>query len=108
MNVIKILMCCGAGMSSSLLAKQLKKAAGKKGIPCIIEAQSDINIRQRVKNAHILLIAPHCMHNLNEFNKVAKTAGIPIYLIPHEIYGMQKGEELLSIVLDLLNMNEGD
>lgn len=108
MNVIKILMCCGAGMSSSLLAKQLKKAACIRGIPCIIESQSDINIRQRMNNAHILLIAPHCMHNLNEFEKVAKTAGIPLFLIPHEIYGMQKGEDLLSIILDLLNMNEGD
>lgn len=86
-------------MSSSFLANKMKKAAKAKGIPLLIEAQSEINVPIFLPKTDILLVAPHCVNSLNKLEQLAQAYQVPILVISHEIYGLQKGEELLELAL---------
>lgn len=103
MSDMRILLCCGAGMSSGFLSQRTRVAAKKAGMNISIEARSESDIVDFLKDVDILLIAPHLAGKLEGMQKQCDPYGIPARIIPHEIYGGLDGEGLLELCKQTLN-----
>ncbi|MBC2675820.1 PTS sugar transporter subunit IIB [Listeria booriae] len=106
MNQIRILLCCGAGMSSGLLAQKARKAAKKRGLEATIEARSESEAGQYFSTIDVLMLGPHYVHLQEEMKALGKPYGVPVVVIPQSIYGMLDGEQLLDLAMESVQIKE--
>lgn len=102
----RILLCCGAGMSSGFLAQRARQYAKKKGINVTVEARSESDIGQYLNQIDILLVGPHYEMALEGLRNQCKPFGVPAILIPQKIYAALDGEALLSLAMESLNKKD--
>lgn len=100
MNNIKVLLCCGAGMSSGFLASNARKAAKKQKLPISVEARSHSEAAEFLSSIDILLLGPHYAAELEKFETMAAPYQVPVQVIPQDIYAMLDGERLLKLVTE--------
>ncbi len=62
----KILLCCSAGMSTSMLVKKMEQAAEIKGIKCKIDAMSVNAFEEAIKEYDVCLLGPQVRFQLEE------------------------------------------
>ena len=98
----RILLCCSAGMSTSMLVKKMEAAATEQGIECKIDALSVIAFEGEIQNYDVCLLGLQVRFQLEEMKKVTDQYGINIAAIPPQTYGMMKGDEALKQVLSLI------
>ena len=103
MEEIKILLCCGAGMSSGLLAQKSRKSARKRNIAVSIEARSESEAPQYLSSIDILLLGPHYENYREQLQNQADVFNVPVRVIPKEIYGMIDGDKLIDFAIENLN-----
>ncbi|EGS58760.1 TPA: PTS sugar transporter subunit IIB [Vibrio cholerae] len=99
----KILLCCSAGMSTSMLVKKMQQAAESKGIECKIDALSVNAFEEVIQEYDVCLLGPQVRFQLEELRKTANEYGKNIAAISPQAYGMMKGDEVLQQALDLIN-----
>lgn len=99
METTRILLCCGAGMSSGFLANAARKVAKKKNINVSIEARSQSDIASYMGSIDILMVGPHYAGELPKFKEMSDPHHIPVCAIPKDIYALLNGEELLAYAL---------
>ncbi|MDQ0361171.1 PTS sugar transporter subunit IIB [Breznakia pachnodae] len=97
---IKILLCCGAGMSSGFLAQKARQAAKKKGIMASIDARAESEVNDYLKSIDVLMVGPHYAIRLNDFEQMAAPYNVPVVLIPQNIYAGLDGNALLELALE--------
>ena len=102
MDNISVLLCCGAGMSSGFLAQSGRKAVKKRGIEMSIEARSESEVGQLLSEFDIVMIGPHYENHLNEFKEMANPYGIPVVVIPKDIYATLDGNALVDYALETI------
>ena len=98
----KILLCCSAGMSTSMLVQRMRKAADERGMECHIEAQSVSTFDEAIKEFDVCLLGPQVRFQLDELRKVASPYGKNVDAISPMAYGMMKGDEVLEQALALM------
>ncbi len=99
----KILLCCSAGMSTSMLVKKMQQAADSRGMDCQIEAVSVTVFDDAIKEYDVCLLGPQVRYQLDELSNKADAYGKKVELIPPAAYGMMKGEEVLNQALALID-----
>ena len=99
---MNILLCCSAGMSTSLLVSRMEKAAVAQGIEAHIWAVGADGIRANFDEADVLLLGPQVRFLLTELKTLGSEKGIPVAVINMMHYGMVNGEEVLKQALSLL------
>lgn len=103
MDEIKLILCCGAGMSSGFLSNAVKKAAKKRKIACCCSAQPESNVANVIKDgADILCIGPHYAYMHDTFKEMCEPLGIEVIVIPKDIYGTLDGNGLLDLCIEHL------
>lgn len=103
MAQLKILLCCGGGISSGMLAQKCRKAAKKSGIDATIDAKSESQVNDYLSKIDVLLLAPHYEVELDKFQKLAAPHNVKVAVIPKDIYGMIDGDRLIAFAQDLYN-----
>ena len=98
----KILLCCSAGMSTSLMVNKIQKAAVNKGIEVEIWAEPMDKASSEVPKADVVLLGPQIKFALPEIKKITDQAGNKIGVIDMMDYGMMNGEKVLNMALELL------
>jgi cellobiose PTS system EIIB component len=98
-----ILLCCSAGMSTSLLVERMKKAARERQLDLAIEAIPSADFPKRVDEADVVLLGPQMKYWLTQFKKTADEKGKPIALIDMMAYGMVDGPKVLDQALALIH-----
>ncbi len=88
----KIVLFCGAGMSSSLLVLKIKDAAIAENYECKVEAFSSTNA-QYAKDADIVLIGPQIRFNLKELQN---ELSCPVVVIEDDAYASMNGVKILA------------
>ena len=102
MENIRILLSCGAGMSSGFLAQKARKAAKKRGLNAKIEAKSESEVASYLSSIDILLLGPHYASQLKEFEKMAAPYNVKVDVIPQKIYATLDGEKLIDFALEIV------
>ena len=97
----KILLCCSAGMSTSLLVTKMEAAAREQGIECQIAAYSEADVKNHEDEMDVLLLGPQVRFLLSKFKKEAP-ANLPIEVIDTVAYGTMNGAKVLDRALELI------
>ncbi|MFV9510573.1 PTS sugar transporter subunit IIB [Tepidibacillus sp. LV47] len=98
---MKILLCCAAGMSTSLLVQKMQQEANNQGIDAEIWAVSVDEVKNHLDRADVLLLGPQIRYKLTQFKKDGETKGIPVEMINPTDYGMVNGKKVLEFALSL-------
>ena len=94
----KIVLFCGAGMSSSLLVLKIRDAAVAANYECKVEAYSSTN-PQYAKDADVVLIGPQIRFHLKDLQK---DLSCPVVVIEDDAYGSMNGVKILAQVRKIL------
>lgn len=100
MSDIRILLCCGAGMSSGFLAQRARQSAKKRKINATIDARAESEVGGYLKSIDVLMVGPHYASRLRDFEQMAAPYNVPVIIIPQEIYAGLDGEGLLNLALE--------
>lgn len=98
---LDIVLCCSAGMSTSLVVEKMQDAANEKGINAEIKAVP-ISSVEDLDSSHkidILLLGPQVKFKLNELKEVYKDQNTLVDVINMMDYGMINGEKILTDAL---------
>lgn len=98
---LDIVLCCSAGMSTSLVVEKMQDAAKEKGIDAEIKAVPVSSVEE-LDNSHkidILLLGPQVKFKLNELKEVYKDQNTLVDVINMMDYGMINGEKILRDAL---------
>jgi cellobiose PTS system EIIB component len=106
--MIRVLIVCSWGMSTSLLVDSMLAAAAKRNFALSVEALSAGEYIARVDECDVVLIAPQIRHLRKSIEKLAAAAGKSVALIEPFHYATMNGQAVLEQVLKLLsNPQEG-
>lgn len=99
--MIKIIVICGVGMSSGLLAEKMKIAAESQGLDVTVEAYVIDDLKNHLENTKAVLVAPQIRFRLTEVKELvsAYDPSILVDLVNMKDYGLGKGETVLNNVL---------
>lgn len=101
--MIKIMLACSAGMSTSLLVTKMQEVAKEKGVDCEIWAISEVNLQSEIEKCDVLLLGPQVRYILSKAKALADPHGIPVEVINMMDYGRCNGKAVLERALELKN-----
>ena len=96
MSTLRILLCCGGGISSGMLAQRARKAAKKSGMDVTVDAKSESQVRDFLSKIDVLMIAPHYAVEQQKFQDLADPYGVKVGVITNNTYGMLDGKALID------------
>lgn len=102
----KILLCCSAGASSSILVQSMRRASQELEVDCAIASVSAMQITQYINKVDIVLVAPQCQHDFGRIIKIAKPLSIPVLLIGRKEYGEMNGKVVLIRALQEIELTQ--
>ncbi|WP_024653155.1 PTS sugar transporter subunit IIB [Borrelia persica] len=97
---MKILLVCGAGMSTSMLEQKMKKYVEVNNMNVKIESVAAIKFNETVGNFDIVLLAPQVRFIKTRLEEIAKPKDIPIELINTIDYGTMNGENVVKFAIN--------
>ncbi len=99
----KIMLCCSAGMSTSMLVRKMRMVAEERAIPVEIEAFGVSEFDSQFPHYQVVLLGPQVKYMLGMLSEKAAAQGIPVQAIDMMDYGMQRGDKVLDYALTLIN-----
>ncbi len=101
--MVKIMLACSAGMSTSLLVTKMEAAAKEKDIEIEIWAISEVNLDREIGNCDVLLLGPQVRYILGKATEMAKPYNVPVEVINMMHYGTCNGKAVLDRAMELYN-----
>lgn len=98
----KIMLCCSAGMSTSLLVRKMAEAAAERGLEVEINAFGVAEFDEQFPRYQVVLLGPQIKYMLKTLSEKAATQGIPVQPVDMMDYGMQRGDKVLDYALSLI------
>lgn len=92
---INILICCSAGMSSSILVKQMRIAAANLQLNYRVASVDVSKVEHYISEADFILIAPQVDYEYESILNLAKPYDVDVSVIEASDYGTMQGERLL-------------
>jgi cellobiose PTS system EIIB component len=93
---MNILLCCAAGMSTSLLVRKMNRVSIEQGEDNKIWAVPGDVVYKHIQDAEVILLGPQVRHLLPELQKLGQERGIPVDIINTVHYGTCNGVEVLE------------
>ncbi|HKS33413.1 PTS system cellobiose-specific IIB component [Enterobacter sp. BIGb0383] len=98
----RIMLCCSAGMSTSMLVRKMVEVAKERGTPVQIDAYGVSEFDEQFPNYQVVLLGPQVKYMLATLSQKAAARGIPVQSIDTMDYGMQRGDKVLDYALSLI------
>ncbi|MGY0617750.1 PTS sugar transporter subunit IIB [Vibrio sp. FJH11] len=100
---MKILLCCGAGASTSLVAESMfNSLSPEEKESFVIEAKSFDHFYEVYDKYDVILLGPQIRYKKPEAEKATKELNIPVDSINPMDYAMQNGAEIVQHAKNLL------
>jgi len=100
--MLKILLVCNAGMSTSLMVKKMQGAAEEKGIECHIEATAQAEV-SKFDGVDVILVGPQIRYQAPD---IQKQVSCPVEAIDMRSYGIMDGKSVLERAIELYEENK--
>lgn len=91
---MKILLACGAGLSTSILMKKIEKYCAEQGEELTIEAVPVNNVEGYQNDYDCVLIGPQVSYRLEELKSTLK---IPVASIPSLDYAVGNADNVMKL-----------
>lgn len=102
--MVRIMLCCASGMSTSLLVEKMKRSAKEKGIEVDIWAVGANEVRENADKADIILLGPQVKYAQKKIE--ADAPNVPVANIGMREYGMMNGAAVLQQALEIIDENK--
>ena len=99
---MKILLVCNAGMSTSILVREMEKAAKEQQLELEVTAMGFTQAEKVLLDWDIVMLGPQVMHQLTGLQKAAE-GKVPVEVINMRDYGMMNGANVLKRALEIIN-----
>ena len=96
---MKILLCCNAGMSSSILVKKIRDVAEKTGEDIEVSAVANASIKNEVGKWDVCLVGPQLIYAVDSIHQ---QLNIPVASIEPRVYAMADGAAAFELAKKLL------
>ena len=106
--MVRVLIVCSWGMSTSLLVDSLQAAAQAVHLELQVEALSAGEYAAQVDECDVVLIAPQIRHLRKSIEKLAHSLGKPVAMIEPFYYATMNGQAVLEQVMHLAGVQKGD
>lgn len=103
----RIMLACAGGMSTSLLASSMRKAAEEMGIDITVAAMSVGNVASVREDIDILLIGPQVRYQLPQVEKIYQQLPVTVQVIDSLDYGRMLGGKVLANALTVYQLEHG-
>ena len=100
--MVKILLVCSAGMSTSMLVKRMQDAALEEGFQAEIQAVAESEAT-KINDISILMLGPQVRYLKSKF-KSLEDSGILVTVIDTVKYGTMNGKAVLADAKALLKI----
>lgn len=99
---MEVMLICGVGVSSGLVAQAIRKQAKKKKLDINVFAKSESEIKQYITKIDALLISPHYKTLMNDEKllKEAEANNVHMMQISSTDYGKLDGAAVLAKLLE--------
>lgn len=104
--MIRVLIVCSWGMSTSLLVESMLAAAAASKYILTVEALSAGEYAAKAEECDVVLIAPQIRHLRKSIEKLATSVGKPVALIEPFHYATMNGQAVLEQVLALFSSTQ--
>lgn len=108
--MIHVRLFCGAGMSTSLLARKMTDYAAEKGIEAFVDAKPTSYIKttdpSKLAELDCGLLGPQVAFEYGQLAPKMEAAGVPFDKIPMRDYGMVDGAKVMQQALDLIEASK--
>lgn len=101
MEKLKVLLCCGAGMSSGFLASSARKAIKKQNENMTVVACSKSEVAEHLSDIDVLLLGPHYAAELNNYKDMTASYDVQADVIPKDIYSHLDGSKLINFAKEV-------
>lgn len=98
----KIVLCCNAGMSTSLLVEKMRGAAKERGFDCEITAYPVSETEEKAKDADVILLGPQVRFELKKIKGLFPEKQVEA-IAPTD-YGMLRGDKVLEAAMKLMGV----
>jgi len=99
---MRIVLCCAAGMSTSMLVNKMQHAAQARGLAINIQAVPVADFERILPDADVVLLGPQVQFEAARLTAIAAPQGKAVAVIDMMDYGMMRGEQVLDKALALL------
>ncbi len=99
-----IMLCCAAGMSTSILVKKMQDASDNQGLDYEIFAcpASEADVKLQSQQIDCVLLGPQVRYMLADFQKKLTGSGIPVEVIDMVAYGMMDGQKVIDQAANMM------
>ncbi len=97
-----IMLCCSAGMSTSMLVRKMQAEAEKRGLEIKIDAYGVSEFDEQFARYQVVLLGPQVKYMLETLAEKTAERNIPVAAIDMMDYGMQRGDKVLDFALSLI------
>lgn len=98
--MIRVMLCCSAGMSTSMMVSRMETAAKDRGIEAEIWAVPEAQAAAEAPKADAILLGPQVRFLLDKIK--SEVNSVPVEVIDMAAYGMMNGEKVLDQALALI------
>ena len=98
--MVRIVLFCNAGMSTSLLINKMQTLAESEGFLCTINAYATAKAVEEGKDADVILLGPQVRHELNRIRELFPDT--PVEPIDMIAYGRMDAHAVLEQVKSLI------
>ncbi len=91
---MKLMLMCGAGMSSSLLARKVNEAIERRNLDIESWAISEVEVNQYVGKQDVVLIAPQIRFMMKRLKDVL--GNVPLEVIEFSAYGQMDADKIVD------------
>ncbi|NIG34452.1 PTS sugar transporter subunit IIB [Pantoea sp. ICBG 828] len=99
--MMRIVLCCAAGMSTSMLVNKMQHAAQARGLAINIQAVPVADFERILSDADVVLLGPQVQFEAARLTAIAAPQGKAVAVIDMMDYGMMRGEQVLDKALAL-------
>jgi PTS system IIB component len=93
---MRIVLCCAAGMSTSMLVNKMQSAAQGRGLVIDIKAVPVAEFERILPDADVVLLGPQVQFEAARLTAIATPQGKAVAVIDMMDYGMMRGEQVLD------------
>ena len=98
----KIMLCCAAGMSTSMLVQKMRAEAEKRALAVEINAYPVAEIESMLPQADVVLLGPQVQFELSRLRELSAPLGKPVGVIDMMDYGTMRGDRVLDKAIELM------
>lgn len=98
-----IILCCAAGMSTSMLVRKMVNVVKERGLDVSVNAISLSDVKEYIETADIILLGPQVKYELEKLQSLAEPKGKKVLVIDMKAYGLMDGEAVLNKALSAMD-----